>query len=302
MTDLKVVQGGKKALKQGSDRWFEALRQSAKNLIDRINRDYIELGGVLWDIYNTPHRNGLPIFKVWGYQNFQSYAKEELGIHPRRADQLKAVFYRLFVDLEEMDPGLRNRLIGLGFGRVRELARVITLDTATDWIERAEKWSSWQTYQAVVGYLHEQQRLLEQAALRGDEAYDEGLSEEDLFERVASDVERQFPRRFNFYTGQLEIIDAAIERAQQTSGSEVKSHNLYLICLEFLGTHNWTKPSRDQTVQWWVQLEQACAASGLKIVLGDAETNEIVYGVETFCDLAEQVQRELKDDEGEGTA
>lgn len=282
------------------------LRRETLELVRRIDRDYIELGRRLWQIVNDPgERDGevtKDIYKSWRnpstgrcFETFQEYVQEELGLHPRKAYRLRAVYRRLFVDLDELSNELRTRITDLGFGRVRELIRVLTVDNAEEWVARAENWTYWKTYQAVVAYLTEKQEALERAARVGAELEAEDAVSQEVFERITEEVERQqFPRHFSFFPEQLEIIDQAVERASQISCSDIKSYNLYLICLEYLGTNYFTRPSREQTLRWWARLEQACRESGLRLVIVDSDTHDVAYGLDTFADALEKFQERMR--------
>ena len=145
---LKVVTGseppkkGKKELLVGSKAWAESKCEEARTLIKGIETDYIILGKHLWDLYDIPVDNNpanKPAYSLFGYAKFEEFCDKELGLHYRKAYTFRLIYYRLYIELKDMDPQLRDRIIALGWTKVRGVSRVLTLANAVSWIEYAEK-------------------------------------------------------------------------------------------------------------------------------------------------------------------
>jgi hypothetical protein len=57
----------------GSEEWSDKLRRKARDLAGRINRDYMDLGEILYTVWDTPvdgDRQKPPIYTSWGYESF----------------------------------------------------------------------------------------------------------------------------------------------------------------------------------------------------------------------------------------
>ncbi len=145
---LKVVAEGdtskksKKELQVGSKAWAESKCEEARTLIKGIDSQYIHLGKLLWDLYDIPVDNNpanKPAYSLFGYPKFEEFCDKELGLHYRKAYTFRSIYYRLHIELKDMDSQLRDRIIALGWTKVRGVSRVLTLANAMSWIEYAEK-------------------------------------------------------------------------------------------------------------------------------------------------------------------
>jgi hypothetical protein len=302
-TELKVIEGGDSAV--GGDTWADKVRKEAKDLAGRVDTEYINLARLLYEIYDTPvggdEKNG-PIWTQWGYKSFAEYVQEELGIHKKRAQRLKKIWERLEgLRSEGMDEGVRDRLVQLGFSKIRELVRVVTPKNAEKWVGKAEELS----YPHLTKIIRD---TLDSAEKRGraarevtrdreteaqseeDRVLNEGsdtVSSEEVVE-MAPEVEMAPPadvtaddmKRLNFmaYNDQADTINQALERAEQLSGSNSKTNNLHLICVDFLATNDFGKATASQKLRLISKLEKAL---GLHLVAFD-EDYEAVYGLKTL--------------------
>jgi hypothetical protein len=120
------------------------MRHRARVLAEQVETGYLELGEILYRIYDAPV-DGDPekgsLLEKWGYNSISEYAEKELSLHYKKAQRLVRIFYRVEVELDGLgkNPELKKRFIRLGWSKARELVRVLTKDNMVDWIDRAEK-------------------------------------------------------------------------------------------------------------------------------------------------------------------
>jgi len=140
--DLQVIEGGNSVNNPGSKAWSSKIRKRAKQLVQELDTGYIELAKILYQVWDTPMEgdpNRGPVFKEWGYTSLGQYAEEELGLHRKKAERLRAIWYTLEVELVHLDKAKKDRVIALGASKVRELIRVIDETNIDQWCDLAEK-------------------------------------------------------------------------------------------------------------------------------------------------------------------
>lgn len=127
----------------GSKSWAGRIRHRARVLAEQVETGYLELGEILYRIYDAPvdgdPKNGSVLAK-WGYSNIGEFAEKELSLHYKKAQRLVRIFYRVEVELNGLgqNPELKRRFIRLGWSKARELVRVLTTENMVAWIDRAE--------------------------------------------------------------------------------------------------------------------------------------------------------------------
>lgn len=306
-TELKVIEGGDSAV--GGERWAEEIRREAKDLAGRVDTDYIKLAQKLYQIYDTPvdgDEKNSAIWTKWGYSSYASYVQEELGIHKKRAQRLKRIWHCTETLKEEgLDEGVRQRLIELGFSKIRELVRVVNVKNAEKWVTKAEELSYPHLTQVVRDTLdiaEKRDRAVRETgrdrmtdaenAEPGEGTEDSGEPSEVSFEEETeadvmvpdADISADDMKRLNFmaYADQADTINDALERAAQISGSSIKTNNLALICMDFIATNDFAKATTNQKLRFIAKLEQSL---GYKLVAFDGE--DVVYGIGTLKSAAE---------------
>jgi hypothetical protein len=178
---------------KGSKAWSNRIRKRAKELTNELDTGYMELAKILYDVYDTPvegQANNPPVFKQWGYQNFGDYAEQELGIHRKKAERLRSIWYIL--SNLNIDEAIKNRLIALGQSKMRELVRVLDSNNAKAWLELAERTSYVQLRNKITASIENQkkQRLEEQVSRLADTGSDgTPFEDDDGDERTFADEE-----------------------------------------------------------------------------------------------------------------
>lgn len=298
---LTIVHGANDAA--GTEKWAVRVRRDAKGLAGQLDEGYIELARLLYMIYDTPidgDPKNPPMYTKWGYSTFNDYVESELQIHRKKAQRLRQVWYHLEVRLKDhLDVETKKRLVALGFSKVRELARVLTPKNVDKWIEKATELSYPKLCTTIQKYESEAERRTTAREEEPRTASDEGEYTSESSGEYIADVQAGTPAaeqevpvpeysgddlrplRFSVYPEQREIIEKALERAEQLSNSDIKSNNLYLICMDFLATNDFEKASAKQKLRYIAKLETLL---GFKLVAFDGD--DVVYGITTLQKVA----------------
>jgi hypothetical protein len=286
---LEVVDGGKKSSKstKGSKEWATYIRREARKLARDMDTGYMRLAKYLWEVYDTPI-DGNPlragIYMSWGYSTFTEYAQKELGLSGRKAEYLKGIWYRLYVEDGGMNlpKDWEERLIQLGYAKVRELVRIMTAETAQDWIQKAEKVN----YDFLIVEITEafQKVTAEYNRIRGQggSAKEAKAAREEAKQDVLPDPKVCVQKTYFFYDGQHENVEQAIERAREITGWKKGKANdgqlLDLVCTEFLATNAFEKLDKATKIG---MLHKIGMFFGLNLVVIDPSApreEKIIYG------------------------
>ena len=130
-TGLKTADGDA----PGSASWANARRSQAKDLAAQHETLYMELGRILYEIWDTPAIDRVdqkPWYEIWGYASFAEYAQRELDLQQRTAERLKWIWYRLEVDLKGVDSDLKTRLIKLGRSKAYHVLSALTYNNTDE--------------------------------------------------------------------------------------------------------------------------------------------------------------------------
>lgn len=300
----------------GSDEWSIKIRRRARQLSAALDTGYMELAEILWKVWNTPKDNdpnNPAVFRYWGYENFAEYAEKELGLAKRRAERLRQIYHHVEVRLgDRLERQLKRRLLSLGWSKVREIAPIITPENALKWIEIAEK----SNYVELTAETRNMRRKVEElrrrkeeeeegapaalastpeqdeeteaspedAAIQDDPAYKEA---EQILNATQYDPEelRVKTKVFPLYPDMVPPVEQALARAAELSHSDSVSHNLTLICTNFLATNDFRKKGDEgNLIRMLAQVEKNL---GVKLIAYDPKKKQFLYGSETIEALAE---------------
>lgn len=174
------------------------------SLLDNIDHDYFRLGGVLSMI------NGQGWFMDKNYENFRAFVESEAGIQYRKAMYLIEIYNGL------VESGvLWDQVKSVGWTKMKEIARIITPENVTEWVDLATNMTTLQL----------QEHIKQKTA--GDSAKGEG---KDLEE-----VKKTTTMTFKVHTDQKTTIREALVKCKHETGTDVDSVALEHICLDFLG-------------------------------------------------------------------
>lgn len=291
--DLTVIEGGKNdpepytANKPGGKAWASRLRSRAKELSKELDLGYMELARILYQVFDTPidgDPNRGPLYINWGYTSFSEYAEKELGLHQKKAERLKLIWYTLEIQLKDMDPNLKERCILLGMSKVRELVHILTLRNAEYWITQAESMGYRKLFEVITD---EKRRMRIDEAVLGSsggtitEIDASSTDPGDLIPPVRAEIPKQ--KRFDLFPAQQENILLALKRASDITGSDKEGHLLDLICTDFIATNDTFGSDLDKRLRYVAKIERSL---GLKLIAVDPDAKEIVYGLSTLQMLA----------------
>lgn len=286
------------------------LRNKAKTLSKALEQGYMELAKILYEVFSTPIDNdpkNPPMYMAWGYTSFTQYADEELGLDRRKAERLRAIWYRLSVELCDLDDITRARIINLGWTKVRELIRVLTLRNAQEWVEKAEGCSQQELQNAVRVYIEKRESLKAQRFAESQARQEQVIAaiakdpEPGLESAVPAPVTASAPppeedeppvivepmraKQFAFYHDQFEVVDAALKRASQLTNSQKPSYLLTMICTDFLATNDFSSIGSEQFMKFLVKYENLM---NVDMIVRDRNTGKILYGLQTLERMASE--------------
>jgi len=274
----------------GSEAWGAKIRKRARNLVKSINQGYMELAEIIHTVWATPingEAHNACVTVAWGYENYKQWAEEELGLHVRKAERLKAIWHHLHVTLEgKLDRRIRKKIIALGWTKVRELIRVIDADNAEQWVEVAEHLNYNELCEVIRRALEDQEKQ-EQAKAVGT-ADDDDDDEDFRGTAPPDDMDRFKELSFLLTPEQKANVEMAIERAKQLANSEKRGHCLDLICTDFLSTNDFRKADDPTTpLRFLAKFERLM---GKRLVVIDATTWVIEYGMDALSKAAEALE------------
>jgi hypothetical protein len=268
----------------GSKQWASKVRKRAKELAETLDLGYMELARILYQVFDTPvegdPRRGA-IYTAWGYNNFGEYAERELGLHQRKAERLRLIWYVLEVQLAGMDSGLKERVVALGYSKVRELVRVLTLRNAETWVQQSEG----MTYRQLIGAVRDEKRRqgVDEAVLgageAGDPILEDGEASAEPIVPPAEVKESLTQERFDLYPLQLANVRLALQRSMEVGRTEKKGHALDLICTDFLATNDVMGGDLDKRLRYLAKIERIL---GFRLIAVDPELKDIVYGIDAL--------------------
>jgi hypothetical protein len=293
---LTVIEGGKgpaasidqvdrsTGLSVGSKAWSSKVRRRAKELKLTLDSGFMELARILYLVWDTPVE-GDPrkpaIYTAWGHDTFKDYVERELEIDIKRAQRLRRMWWVLEVQLKELSPDMKQRVVNLGETKVRELIKVLSLRNVESFVSQAETMNYKEVEKAVIEE-NRRRGVIEAASAAGELGDGEDSSEEpaSVEEALPTAVdERSTREHFELFPAQLLNVRLAIKRAQELCHSDKKSHALDLICTDFLATNDSMAGDDDKRLRYIAKIERTL---GLRLMAVDPVSKEIVYGMDAL--------------------
>lgn len=272
----------------GSEEWGTKIRRRARALVKSIDQGYMELAEIIHTVWSTPvngERHNACVTVAWGYENYVQWAEEELGLHKRKAERLKAIWDHLHVTLGgKLDRRTQKKIIGLGWTKVRELIRVIDEHNAEQWVEMAEHLNYNELCAAIRQALQDQEKGAQAAAVGTNEEGEEDWKGAD----PPKDADRFKMIHFNLTPEQKANVELAIERAKQMAESERPGHCLDLICTDFLATNDFRRADDPDTpLRFLAKFERLL---GKRLVVIDPKNWVIEYGLDALEKAGEALE------------
>lgn len=320
VTDAADVANGSASVR-GSRAWAAKIRKRAKTLSKELDNGYMELAKILYDVYDCPvdgDPKNVAVLTLWGYSSFKEYVESELGIHYKKAQRLRSIWYVLEIVLKDIDLKTKERLVALGSTKMRELARVLTADNVDQWLRIAETDSHSSLVNKIqAASLAARKEALEQQLGTGEES-DEGTpfphgvalgggeapladgsepAADDGFGGGAAPTQADADGEL-FGVGELKVetfmlapdqqlnVLTALARSSELTKSAKKGYNLDLICIDFLATNDFSAQTKqaESRSRYLAKIERLL---GVRIVAVDArDPSDVVYGIGTLAALA----------------
>jgi len=273
----------KKRFQHGTHAWAEDLRTRTRELAESLDTGYMTLGELLYTAWDVPI-DGAPTYEIWGHKSFTEYAFKEFGLHRRKAEFLRKIYYVVRKKLK-LHYTKERRLIACGYSKVRELVSVLSPRNVDDWIALAEESSYAQLSEKIKLYREAARTAAENAERRG-------LDPEDL-EPEVGDVDDMTYERFAFFEDQHAVFQQAMEVASRISRSEKKTHNLTLILQDFLATNGAAPKGHDAFRRYLANLERLF---GMRLVAFDRETRpaEMLWGASTLEEVLDEAENHFQ--------
>jgi hypothetical protein len=253
-----------------SDAEADELRTRVRQLSTDINKNTLVLGEVLWKLKNQPGH-----IKRMGYSSLAELGERE-GIGARKAQYLVEI-YEWFVIKNPLPDVLDARLRRLPWTKVRQLVDVVTPDNAAEWIAAAESLSRDELTVKVKAARNKP------AAIGQDDGAQPQEERPEIFCRrpfTLADTPDHDPGT------QASLVDAALKRAAQLSGSPKDGHNLTLICTDFLATNDFATLSGEAKLQYLAKIEMLL---GLKLIVANPDCSQVIFGGETLNRLLDHL-------------
>lgn len=279
------------------------LRDRAKSLYRNIESTYWELGGILYAVFD-----GVPggyrdlkkgdgsreirreLFRKWGYTSFEEYCELEIGIRRRTASSLRYAYWYFEVELK-LPSELKEQLKQLGRSKIYVLAGFVTDENIMSWMDKATAMSVDQLKKAV---------MASKALAKGETEPDGDTFEhakELLAQQENANAEHMAPPKpeeahvftTNLYDGQWDTCKNAIDRAKNITKSDKISHNLEMICQDYLATNNFINP-KDDFNMYFSKLE---VQTGLKIIAIDPASGDPVHGAELLWAMVNHADKTI---------
>lgn len=170
----------------------------ASRLAENIEQNYFKLGGVLKVIYENSWFEGFESFGLFVYERF--------GFQERKAKYLMEIYSELVTKQIPWE-----KVVHLGWTKLKDLAKVLTAENVDEWIAKAEKVT-----------VVELQAMLKAAA----PADAEGST------KTKDDVTTL---KFKLKADQLETVNSALNKGKAEVGTEYDNVALEMICAGYLG-------------------------------------------------------------------
>lgn len=168
----------------------------AEKLSENIESEYFELGGVLKVIYEN----------TWfeGHESFGAFVSDRFGFAERKAKYLMEIYTHLITKQIPYE-----KVAGLGWTKLKDLARVLTLENVDEWVAKATPLTVTQL----------------QAILKGPAG-------DKTSDKVESDV---LTLKFKVKSDQAEVISSALNKAKAELNTTFDTVALENICIGYLG-------------------------------------------------------------------
>jgi hypothetical protein len=202
----------------------------------------------------------------------------------RTASNLRYIYWYFEIVLK-IPAELKEQVKQLGRSKMYTLAGFVTDENLVSWLEKAAAMTNDQLKKAVAGA-----KALNKAPAVKDGAFEYAqnmLANDANQDKEHMDVpapEITHTLNTSLYEGQWDTWQSALDRAKNITKSDKISHNLEMICQDYLATNNFVDPADDQR-RYFAKIEQL---THMRIVAIEPNTGKAVYGADLLWAMIQQ--------------
>lgn len=226
------------------------LRKVVQDLRQSIDKNIFEIARVLYFIKENQE------YKEWGYASFQNYIEEEFSNKARSAFYYVSMHEKLIKLAKNKEQA--DAIKSIGYTKAKEILTIATPESLDEWIKTAKKCGTNQVIELV------------KKEKKEDKTDKPGKAK-------AAEIDEIHKINFKLFNEQFDIVEQALSRASEQSGSKDKGYNLQLICMEYLATSDLQDDPRKNLEK---HLQKFCELAKIKVVAMDRDTNEVLLGKE----------------------
>jgi hypothetical protein len=182
-------------------------KKTALELVVELNEQadisFFRLGGIL----SLVSANGWWQNEEKQYKTFREYIEKEHGLEYRKATYWIAIYNAL----AKSDVPWK-KVKEVGWTKLKEIAKVLTVENVDEWVDKAKQ----------VNTLTLQDMVKKETSGSDDAG-------------APAETEKVTTKTFKVHSGQKEVIETAIKKAKEASGTEVDTVALEFICQDYLG-------------------------------------------------------------------
>jgi hypothetical protein len=226
-----------------------AIRKTVLGLKDKMEHLYIEFAEQLYLVVHSTVK-GTSLWETWGYDSFEDYAQQELGMKRAKAYYFMQIWKQLHINA-----GIpKKKLAELNWSKAKELSPlvkqgVLTEENRDEWIHKAKTTSV--------------SKLIE------------ATREAKAGSPVSKEVEKVFRVTYGLYEEQYDNLTKALDIAKVLAESDKPGHLLDLICTDFLAQHAGKHPNKKRALARHAAMVER--AFGVKLIIVD-DNDEVVHG------------------------
>lgn len=292
-----------------SDSWVRGVRTKARELARRSDEIFLELGKILYVVWDTPADGtfaGSALYERWGYTSFAEWVEADLGMDAQRAIRLRKIWYTLEIDCKGISDELKQNLVDLGSTKLRDLAPVLCTANAQAWYDLVKD-KSVQEVRSFVDDSIRQAKLEEAkeeiARLRLERSTEtdrvpirepdptpepEEAAPTPVVPEPETDIGSLLNENFKLYPLQRQSLYEALDAAKSLTSSPnaKKGHLLDLICIDFLATNDIRSKDPDRSRVDFIRKFET--RLGVRIIAIEPKSGEIITGMDVLESLAKR--------------
>lgn len=251
---------------------LDEIRKRTVQIKESINQNYTELCRNLWLIQKKQ------LFQNWGYPTFREYASKELDFKETKALYLASIWNSLSVNQDEV---VFKEVMALGWSKGKELARVVTRENLSHWLEKAK-------HVSVDGLVKEVRTFLKKKVPDDPQ---EALNLEG--EVKGTPVEQELKTvTFSFNYEDYLTVSQVYDHVKSEDPHVTLPGSLAIACREYMA--NCLQSGKEFALQ---MMGTYANRHGFEIVVIDKETQEIVSGAEVFNRILESAAKRVQESE-----